>query len=103
MVKIAEKKVKRSPLLPILGMLLAAGLFAIAFGITQAVVIKIPEVKAMLGNPPSMINQLAFTFGIWFALLAVAYFLVAVVVGKGKTINDIPLPPRQKTKKPGRR
>ncbi len=77
MVKKAEKENKRSPLLPVFALLLIVGLLAVAY----------------------VTYRIAFTIAIWVALLAISYFLVAVLVGKDPNDTDaIPLPP--KTKKP---
>jgi uncharacterized BrkB/YihY/UPF0761 family membrane protein len=103
MVKKAEKENKRSPLLPVFALLLIVGLLAVAYVITDQVVLKTGnfiggKVLAVIGQANTT-YRIAFTIAIWVALLAISYFLVAVLVGKDPNDADaIPLPP--KTKKP---
>ena|SRR5689334_18359225 len=103
MVKQAAKENKRSPLLPILGLLLAVGLLAIAYVLVDQVVLKTGNfigghVLAVIGQSTTT-YRIAFTVAIWVALLAVSYFLVAVLVGKDPNDKDaIPLPPKNQNK-----
>jgi phosphotransferase system glucose/maltose/N-acetylglucosamine-specific IIC component len=105
MVKKAEKDNKRSPLLPIFGLLLAGGLLAASYAITTLVVLKAGNfisnsVIKVIGNNSPTSYTIAFTIAIWVALLAVAYFLVAVMIGKDPNDKDaIPLPPKNKKEK----
>jgi hypothetical protein len=105
MVKQAEKDNKRSPLLPIFGLLMAGGLLAASYAITTLVVLKAGNfvgnnVIKVIGDHPPAWYPIAFTIGIWVAMLAVAYFLVAVMVGKDPNDKDaIPLPPKGKKEK----
>lgn len=104
MVKKAEKDTRRSPLLPIFGLFLAGGLLAAAYVVVDLVVLKTGnfiggKVLAVIGQPTPM-YRIAFTIAIWVAMLAVAYFLVAVMVGKDPNDKDaIPLPPKNKKEK----
>ena len=104
MVKKAEIERKRNPLNPILGLLLAVGLLAIAYIITDQVILKSGNyigghVLAVIGQASTQ-YRILFTIAIWVALLAVAYFLVAVMAGKDPNdINQMPLPPKNKKEK----
>jgi hypothetical protein len=104
MVKKAEVEHKRNPLTPIFGLLLAVGLLAVAYVITDQVLLKSGNyigghVLAVIGQVTTL-YRVAFTVAIWVALLAVAYFLVAVMVGKDPNDSStIPLPPKQKNEK----
>ena len=99
MVKIAETEHKRSPLSSIYGLFLAIGLFAIAYVITSEVLIKkFPQVRdAAFGIAKPPIGTLIISFGIWLVLLALAFFVVSLLVGKDpNSAKQIPLPPKQK-------
>ena len=104
MVKKAEKDTRRSPLLPVFGLLLAGGLLAAAYVITDQIVLKAGNfvggrVLAVIGQANTT-YRIAFTIAIWVAMLAVAYFLVAVLAGKDPNDADaIPLPPKVKKSK----
>jgi hypothetical protein len=100
MVKQAEKERKRSPLLPVFGLLLAAGLFLVAY-VVAGEVIKMPQVKGVvLGMKDTA--QLIFGFAIWLGLIS--FFLVAVLVGKDPdSTKGIPLPTRERDIKKRRR
>lgn len=104
MVKKAEKDTRRSPLLPIFGLLLAGGLLAVALVVTDQIVLKQGNfigghVLAVIGQANTT-YRIAFTVAIWVALLAISYFLVAVLVGKDPNDKDaIPLPPKVKKEK----
>jgi hypothetical protein len=99
MVKIADKEHKRSPLASIYGLFLAVGLYAIAFVITSEVLMKkVPQLRdaaLSIAKPP--IGTIIVSFGVWFVLLAAAFFVVAILVGKDPTAgNQMPLPPKAK-------
>ncbi len=81
MVKQSEKGKKRSPLLPVFGLLLAVGLFAIAYFLSSTYVVHIKYVSSIMG-PPSVKNSLIFAVAIWLGLLAIVYFVVAILVGR---------------------
>lgn len=99
MVKVAEKEKKRSPLSSIYGLFLALGLFAIAYVITSELLMKkVPAVRdaiAGIGKPP--LGTILISLGVWVVLLAIAFFVVAILVGKDPdAANQIPLPPKEK-------
>jgi hypothetical protein len=95
MVKQAEKVHKRSPLLPVFGLVLAGGLFAIAFAIAEPVM-KIPQVRGVVAGM-GVQAQLGIAFMIWLVLLALAFFLVAMLSGKDpESAKGVPMPPKQK-------
>jgi hypothetical protein len=103
MVKKAENKQKRSPLTPIFGVLLAVGLFAVAYFITSAYIIHMPQVAQTIGANQTM-GTIGLSIGIWVILLAIAFFLVAVMAGKDpESATTMPLPPKSKSVKKGRR
>jgi hypothetical protein len=91
MVKQAEKVRKRNPLLPVFGLLLAAGLFLVAY-VVAGEVVKMPQV-----NMRNSTAQIAFAFGIWLGLLAISFFLVAVLAGRDPdSARNIQLRPRER-------
>ena len=115
MVKQAEKVRKRSPLMPVFGLLLAIGLLFVAFVIAVQVV-RLPQVASTLGELPQLKignsriplgmfgddthlyltwGQVGFTLVFWFVLAGLSYFLVTVAVGKDpESAKEVPLPPR---------
>ncbi|MCC7447647.1 MAG: hypothetical protein IT324_09535 [Anaerolineae bacterium] len=92
MVKKAEVQRKRSPLLPVFGLILAVALFAIAYGVTDLVILKIPGVYAQVASQLQT-ARIAFSFGIWLVLMAIVFFLVALLTGKDPD-KAPPLPPK---------
>ena len=107
MVKQAEKRQKRSPFLPILGLFLAVVGLAISWAAAKLIV-AIPKIKGALASLPytrvfgQNVNQgqIMLAFMLWLAFLAFAYFLVAVLAGKDpESTRDIPLPPKKNAKK----
>ena len=99
MVKVAEKKTKRSPLFAVGGLILVIALGGVAYFVSQAFILKIPQVRAIASQSYSL-ALIASTVFVWFILAGIAYFLVSVVVGKDPTdSNQIPLPPRKKDMK----
>ncbi len=96
MVKKAEKITKRSPLLPVFGLLIAVGLGAIAYVLSNEFVLKMPQVRAVIGDSVPLARW-AFTLIIWLMLLGIAYFLVAVLTGKDpESAQQYKLPTKQK-------
>ena len=96
MVKKAEKIRKRSPLLPVFGLIIAVGLFAIAYVLSAEVVVKLPQVRNVVSSNLSLARW-AFAFAIWLLFLGAAYFVVALAAGKDPDAGrNVPLPPRQK-------
>ena len=107
----SEKKRKRSPLLPIYGLIIVVCLFVAAYGVENPVVSLIDKVRPdfHLQGPdvqftptfamPSS-DRLLFAIPIWIVFLAFAYFLVALLSGKSPDSGkDIQLPPRTKEEK----
>jgi|SRR5579871_2584768 len=100
MVKKAEVQKKRHPLTPVFGLLLAIGLFAIAYFLSAGPVWSMSAVHNAVGNANKPVAILGIAFGIWLLFLAVAYFLVAVLAGKDpEDAKQIPLPPKAKDMK----
>jgi cation transporter-like permease len=95
MVKQAEKIRKRNPLLPVFGLIIAVGLFAVAYILSSQVVIKLPQVRGVIGGNQSLATW-AFAFVLWLVFLGVAYFFVALAAGKDPDQKRMPLPTRQK-------
>jgi hypothetical protein len=94
MVKQAEKVRRHSPFLPVFGLLLAAGLFALAY---LAVDVIEPIRKAIANSGNSSIARILFAGGIWLGLLAVSFFLVAALAGKDpESAQNVKLPPRER-------
>ncbi len=103
MVKKAENLRKRSPLLPVFGLIIAVGLFAISYVLSSEVVVKMPQVSRVIGGNGALARW-AFAFVIWLVFLGVAYFVVALAAGKDPDSGkNIPLPPRQKDLPPDQR
>ncbi len=106
MVKQAEKRRNRSPFLPVLGLLLAVVLFAVAWASAQLLV-QIKAIKSALnglqmvklfGTPVNQ-GQIMLAFMLWLVFLAIAYFLVAVLSGKDpESTKDIPMPQKNRKK-----
>src|SRR5258708_7918960 len=98
MVKKAEEKKVRSPLLPVFGLIMAVSLFSVAFLFASGPVPDNPPVQGMFqqmdrADIPKAIIGLAV--GIWVIFLAAAVFLVAMLVGRDpEDAKQLPLPPR---------
>ncbi len=96
MVKKAETVRKRSPLLPVFGLIIAVGLFAVAFVLSSEFIVKMPQVRNVVRDNLQLAKW-AFAFIVWLLFLGVAYFVVALAAGKDPDASrEIPLPPRQK-------
>src|SRR5688500_5686754 len=96
MVKIAEKDRKKGVMTPIVGLLLAVGLFAIAWLLTTEVLMKsVSQVRnAIAALPNPTLGRIMLSVGIWVFLLALSFGLVAILTGKDPEKVDMPLPPR---------
>ena len=105
MVKKAETQRKRGALTPVFGLLLAVGLFAIAYVLSDGVVMHMPAVRATLvDNSTKGTATIAFAVGIWVIFLALGYFVVAILAGKDpEDAKQIPLPTKQKDLKKKKR
>ncbi len=104
MVKEAEKKKKQSPLLPVFGAILLVALLGVSYFVATTYILTMPQVRGVVGVPPSTMAKVCFTLIIWFILAGIAYFLVALVVGKDKTsAQSLPLPPKAKDLKKKKR
>lgn len=105
MVKQAEKIKKRNPLVPVFGLIIAIGLAVAAWFITDLLIDKVPALTSAfrsISGQRSTLGQLALAGVIWLAMLAIAFFVVAMLVGKDpsdKAKKDIGLPPRQVKKR----
>jgi hypothetical protein len=100
MVKKAEVQKKRSPLTPVFGLLLAVGLFAVAYFLSATIVMKMPAVKTAVASNQMTLATVGFAVGIWVLFLAVGYFLVAILAGKDpEDAKQIPLPPKSRDMK----
>ncbi len=101
MVKIAEKRQTRNPLLPIFGIIVAVGLAVAAWFGSDILIQAVPQLKASFsGGPSATTGHLAIAVGLWLALLALAYFLVAFLAGKDpESAKDLKLPERKIKKK----
>jgi hypothetical protein len=96
MVKKAEKIRKRNPLLPVFGIIVAIGLGAIAYIVSTEVILKMPQVRNVVGSNVVMARW-AFTLVVWLVLLGVAYFFVALAAGKDPDVGKhMQLPTKQK-------
>jgi hypothetical protein len=117
MVKKAEKVKKRSPFLPVFGLILAATLFILAlfaakpgvdllrkispfnpsgrfFEITTSAATNQPQIRFPSGE------YLWMTIAIWVLFLVISYTLVAILIGKHpESAKDVKLPPRNITKR----
>ena len=97
MVKKAEVQRKRHPLTPVFGLLLAAGLFVVAYVLSDGVIMHLSYVKNAVDIGHKSMATIGFAVGIWVLFLAVAFFLVAMLAGKDPNdAKQIPLPPRAK-------
>ncbi|MEP7288037.1 MAG: hypothetical protein ABI947_19970 [Chloroflexota bacterium] len=104
MVKKAEVERKRSPLYPVFALFLVVGMLAVAYAITELVVLKMPQVRAVVSNAVITQARVGFTLGIWFVLMAFAFFLVSILVGNDPNdVKAMPLPPKQKDLKKQKR
>jgi hypothetical protein len=100
MVKKAEVQKKRHPLTPVFGLLLAVGLFAIAYFLSATVVMKLPSVRTAVASNQMTLATVGFAVGIWVLFLALSFFLVAMLAGKDpEDAKQIPLPPKAKDMK----
>ena len=96
MVKEAEKKSKRSPLTPVFGLILVVVMGGIAYFVSKAYVLNIPQVRAVAEQSYNT-ALIASTIVVWLLLAGVAYFLVSLLVGKDPTdTKAMPLPPRKR-------
>jgi hypothetical protein len=117
MVKQAEKVKKRNPLLPVYGIIVAVGLFIVAFALVNPAIdlgrkfspgLRLDGPDFSIGpsdktdpNSPTKITfpstqRLAVAFAIWLVLLAVAYTVVGILVGRDpESAKAIKLPPRK--------
>lgn len=99
MVKQAEKKVKRNPLLPIFAIVLAVGFLVfgviIANGLITGEIGKIQELMKFRSSPNKNVAIAGIAFAIWLTLMAIMYFVVALLAGKdpnqGPKLESSPL------------
>jgi hypothetical protein len=129
MVKQADKIEKTNPLSPIYAALMMVGLFVVAYIISGEMFLgspvkikgalpipamagsvaqmgqldtKIPNPDTTQGAPKYLIvyyAQLAMAGGLWLALLALGYFIVAVIAGRDpEDSKGVPMPERHREK-----
>ncbi len=107
MVKQAEKLRKRNPLLPVFGMLLAVGLFGVAFVLVDPAMKLIQTLLKKTSAPPLIwppmygenenLQRIAIAFAMWLIFLIIAWTFVAIATGKDpNSPKDIEMPPRTK-------
>lgn len=101
MVKQAEKKVKKSPLVPIFGLIIGGGLGLVAFIIMDPLLKSFPEFEsALYAMPNYWFARFLVWLGIWLPMLLIAYFLVAILAGRDpNSPKYLPMPPRNVKKK----
>lgn len=107
----SEKRRKRSPLLPIYGLIIIICLYIVAYALENPLVALINKFRpgfSLQGNDiqftPAFVmpssDHLLFAVPIWIVFLAFAYFLVAMMTGRDpNNAKDIQLPPRTKEEK----
>lgn len=97
MVKQAEKIVKKSPLLPIYGLIIGLGLAVAAWLLVQ-VLEKWKPAQPLYAAAATLSNQtfgkLMIAFAIWLVLIGIAYLVVAVMTGRDPYQAE-KLPPRR--------
>lgn len=108
MVKLAERRVKRSPLVPVFGLIIAIGLAAIAILIVTMVIDSGSVQQLLIFKDPAAPNRtvaiLGLAFVLWLAMLGIAYLLVALLSGKDPDdARRLELPPREVDRKKSRR
>lgn len=108
MVKVAERRVKRSPLVPVFGLVIALGLAAIAILIVTIVIDSGSVQQLLIFKDPQAPNRvvaiLGLAFVLWLAMLGIAYLLVALLAGKDPDdARRLELPPREVDRKKNRR
>jgi hypothetical protein len=99
MVKQAEKKVKKNPLTPIFGIIIAVGLGFVCYVIADFLLGRnspIAQLKALAFNPSVGTYKALIAGALWFVMIAALFFLSAVAAGKhpDDAIKRMPLPPR---------
>jgi hypothetical protein len=94
MVKQAEVQKKKNPLAPILGLLLAVALAAIAYALVELLLWPIPTVKNAFSGMNITQAKLFLSGAVWFVLLSVTYLLFAMMVGRDPRETGAPPPAR---------
>ncbi len=82
MVKQAERKRKRSPLLPLFGLLLALGFAAIAYVLSSPAYDFLVSRRVNFGNLGQNTSLLLIGAAIWIVLFGSSMFLVAILSGR---------------------
>jgi len=107
-IKQAATRRKRSPLLPIYGLIIFICLYLVAYALENPLVTLINRVRPgfSLAGPdvqftPTFVmpstDRLLFAVPIWIVFLALAYFLVAALSGRNPNSGkDLQMPPRTK-------
>lgn len=102
MVKQAEKIRKRSPFLPVVGLIIAVGLGVVAALLIEPLLTLLPELRTALLSTGSNYNYMRFAIGgvIWLVMCGLAYFLVALLAGNDPNrIKGTPMRPRNAKKR----
>ncbi|MBX3085417.1 MAG: hypothetical protein KF716_27530 [Anaerolineae bacterium] len=105
MVKQAVKEKKRSPLVPVAGLLLALGLAVVAYFLTNLIIDQnFMGAGAALKSTGANYNISFFALAVilWLIMTAIGYFLVSLLVGKDPdpmSAQNIPMRPRNIKKK----
>jgi hypothetical protein len=102
MVRQAEKHETKNPLLPVFGLIIAIGLGVAAWFGSDLLIQAVPQLKSNFGGvgQQATIGHVAIAIGLWLALLALAFFLVALLTGKDpESAKGMKLPPREVKKK----
>lgn len=108
MVRQAERRVKRSPLVPVFGLVIAIGLAAIAILIVTLVIDSGSVQQLLIFKDPAAPNRVVaivgLAFVLWLAMLSIAYLLVALLSGRDPDdARKLELPPREVDRKKYRR
>lgn len=82
MVKQAEKRRKRSPLLPVFGLVLALGFAAIAYVLSVPAYDFLMRQRVNFGTLGVNTAQLLIAAAIWIVLFGSSMFLVAILAGR---------------------
>lgn len=108
MVRQAERRVKRSPLVPVFGLVIAIGLAAMAILIVTMVIDSGSVQQLLIFKDPAAPNRVVaivgLAFVLWLAMLSIAYLLVALLSGRDPDdARKLELPPRDADRKKYRR
>jgi hypothetical protein len=89
-------------LLPVFGLIIAIGLGVAAWLSSDVLIKAVPQLKSNFEGTgqQATLGHVAIAVGLWLAMIAFAFFLVAVLAGKDpESTKGIKLPPRDIRKK----